>query len=164
MDRCGAKANSCLEACRVGVDVAREFGHLAEPVPVAVRVEAGKQQTVVPGPPGTPVRLRGYAGHLILYFPTAGTMADLTADQFHDPRRGLLVRGPVVAPMARHRLTEGFDAVLSSGTVIGYRERAEDASWRTMPAWAQPSTLVTLLAVKTLRDAAACRHPRRRRS
>jgi len=166
MHRCGAAPNSCIEAACVGVGVAREFGFLVEPVPVAVHVLAGGQATVLPSPDGSSKRDSGFAGHLILHFPGAGMMVDLTADQFHNPKRGLLVPGPMVGPVTREQLTTGFGADLPGGTKIGYRELVGDVSWRVLPAWAEPSTLMTQMAVRELRETTTTRRrpPRRRRA
>lgn len=152
MRRCGSPTNCCVEAACVGTGVAREFGYLVEAVPVAVVVRAGRQATILPGPDGAGKRRSGFAGHLILHFPTAGLLVDATADQFHDPARGLHVPDPLTADVDRRDLAYGFVGALPTGTTIRYREMVGDVSWRALQAWAEPSTLAVRLAVRDLRQ------------
>lgn len=154
MRTCRAKVNSCIEATLVGVGVAQACGYLAEPVPVCALVHAGKQATVLPGPPGSPrQRGEGYEGHLLLHFPAANITSDITADQFHDPRRGLLVPRSVVFPATRAELVAGVEHGTGNGTRIIYAERVGDISYRAYPAWALPSPFTTAVALRNLRAA-----------
>jgi hypothetical protein len=162
MRRCKSPANCCVEAACVGVGVAKAFGYLVEPVPVSVQVVAGRHATILPGPDGR--RRSGFDGHLVLYFATAGILADPTADQFHAPKRGLHVPPTLTAPVPRDVLVAGVAAELPGGTTIIYREMVGDVSWRSLPAWAEPSALTTLIATRELREALSAssrRHPTR---
>lgn len=153
--RCGAVRNCCVEACCVGVGVAREWGYLAEPLPVAVQVRnmQRRQATVIPGPDGTSRRRDGFAGHLVLYFPAAQALVDPTADQFHDPARGLLVPEPVWLHVTRDDLATGLVGELPGGTTLGYQLLPDDVSWRALEAWTGSSAVTTGLAIRALRDA-----------
>lgn len=154
---CGCTINCCVEAACVGVGVARAFGYLVEPVPVAVQVYAGNEVTILPGPDGHGKRREGFDGHLVLYFPTVGIVSDITADQFHDPKRGLHVPEPLTGDIPRDRLIAGIAAELPGGTTIAYRELVGDVSWRALPAWADPSPLTTHIAIRNLREALSVR-------
>lgn len=87
----------------------------------------------------------------MLHFPAVDVFVDLTADQFHNPRRGLLVPEPLCGPVTREQLAAGIAVDLPTGTTIRYREMVGDVSWRALPAWYEPSTLTTAIAVRNLR-------------
>ncbi len=151
--------NSCVEAACIAVGVAQEFGYLCEPVPVAVRVVSAtrKEMIVLPGADsrrrdrGRPV----FAGHLVVSYPGAGTVVDLTADQFHAPERGIWVPEHLVLPVEREDLVAGFAVELPGGTAIEYREMEGDVSWRSLPAWRESSALLVAVAVRRLRASLA---------
>ena len=145
--QCGR--NSCVEAACIAVGVAQAFGYLCEPVPVAVCVRAGDQATVLPGPDSR--RRDGFAGHLVVHYPGADTVVDLTADQFHAPRRGIWVPEPLIMPVSRDGLARGFGAELPTGTLIEYREMVDDVSWRSLPAWTESSNILIAVIVRRLR-------------
>lgn len=154
MDRCGCTPNSCVEAACIGAGVSKAHGYLVEPVPVAVQVLAGNQATVLPGPAGRRGNSQrsGFDGHLILHFPAARVMVDLTADQFNSPRRGLLVPGPIIGPIAREQLAGQWAvAALPTGTEVRYREMIGNVAWRALPAWRESSELVIGIADRALR-------------
>lgn len=150
MRRAGCARNACLEAACVAVGVARLFGYRCEPVPVDVLVVAGRQATIVGG---RGPRLDGdgkYNGHLVVHFPGADEMLDLTSDQFHDPGRGLHVPAPISTTVPRAELALGIRLDLPDpATSITYQE-TDDGTWRTLPGWAEPSPELTLLAVRAM--------------
>ena len=130
--------NACVEAACIAVGVAREFGYLCEPVPVAVRVYAGREMTVLPGPGPLARRRAGFGGHMVVHFPGANVLVDLTADQFHAPHRGLRVPAPLCLPVGREQLAEGIAVGLPHGeTTVTYQEMVDDVSWRALPAWTE---------------------------
>lgn len=150
MRRAQCQPNACIESAGIGVGVAQRFGYLAEPVPVAVQVQAGNYAVVLPGPPGTPASREGFAGHVVLHF-AGDTVIDLTADQFHRPDLGILVPGPITLPgCPREQLTEGVGFELPTGVAMTYRELVGNVAWRALPAWAESSALMTHLAVAEL--------------
>ncbi len=143
------KLNSCIEAGCIAVGLAQSYGYLCEPVPVAVRVLHGNAATVLPGP--TSRRRDGFAGHLVVHYPGADMLVDLTADQFHSPERGLLVPAPLLMPVTRDALAAGIEVTLPAGTQIAYQEMADDVSWRALPAW-RDSSGVTIAAARRRLD------------
>ncbi len=148
------RLNCCIEAACIAVGLAETFGFLCEPVPVAVRVLSAshKQVTMLPGP-GAGRRTGGFAGHLLVSYPGAGVVVDLTSDQFHTRKRGLLVPAPLVMTFDRDRLAGGVEVTLPSGTKIAYREMVGDVSWRALPAWTESSAIPIAIARRHL-DAA----------
>jgi hypothetical protein len=146
---CKMRPNSCIEVGCVGVGLARRHGHIPEPIPVAVYAHRGNEATVVPGADSK--RDDGFAGHLVLHF-AGGAFLDLTADQFHDARRGILLPGPIVLPgVTRQQITDGFEVGLSTGTTVRYRELVDDIAWRRQPAWTDSSELTIGIADRELR-------------
>ena len=153
--RCGVNRNSCIESTLVGRAVAQHFGFFTDPIALDVRVDSANHGTIllVPGPPGTSDRRPGFAAHLAVYFPGAELLVDLTADQFHYPSRDLHVPGPVVGRATRTELATWSGKTLRSGTTIHYRERPDDISYRTMPAWTGSSAFTIRLAVRAMYEA-----------
>lgn len=153
MRQCKRPLNSCIEAACIGVGVARAFGYVATPVPVAVRVQgAGKAALVLPGPPGhRRTDFRGFEGHLLLHF-AGDTLTDLTADQFHRPTLGLYVPGGITVPgVTREHLAGGIEFDLPTGTSVAYWEMPGNVEWRSLPAWTESSDLPIRLTVAELR-------------
>lgn len=151
MRRCECTLNACVEAGCIGVGVARHFGFVATPVPVAVRVQAGNEATILPGPPGTRTGRSGFDGHLLLHF-AGDHVIDLTADQFHTPARGLHVPGPITLPgCTREMLADSVAFTLPTGTSVAYQEMAGNLEWRYMPAWTQSSAITIRLVVAEMR-------------
>ncbi len=148
------RLNCCIEAACIAVGLAETYGYLCEPVPVAVRVLSTrrKQATVLPRP-GVDRRTGNYNGHMLMSYPGAGVVVDLTSDQFHTPERGLRVPAPLVMTLDRDRLASGVEVTLPSGTKIAYLEMAGDVSWRALPAWTESSAIPITVARRHL-DAA----------
>lgn len=144
------KLNSCVEAGCIAVGLAERYGYLCEPVAVAVRVTSpsGREVTYLPGPDSR--RQGGFAGHLVVTYPGVEAVVDLTADQFHAPRRGLVVPAPLVIPVGRDDLNPGVEVTLPGGTRIEYRELVDDVSWKALPAWTESSEMVIELAKRRL--------------
>ncbi len=129
--------------------LAQRYGYLCEPVPVAVRVIGERAETILPGPYSR--RRDGFAGHLVVAYPGADTVVDLTSDQFNAPERGLHVPAPLILPVSREDLTGGIEVTLPpAGTRIYYRELVDDVSWRALPAWTESSDLVIEIAKRRL--------------
>lgn len=150
MRRAQCRLNSCVEAACIGVGVARRFGYIATPVPVAASVQVGNYAVVLPGPPGTPPSREGFAGHLVLHF-AGDTVIDLTADQFHRPDLGILVPGPITLPgCSREQLTCGVGFKLPTGVEMTYQELVGDVAWRALPAWTGSSDLTIHLTTAEL--------------
>jgi hypothetical protein len=150
MRRCECSLNSCVEAGCIGVGVARHFGYIATPVPVAVLVQAGGEATILPGPPGSRTGRSGFDGHLLLHF-AGDTVVDLTAGQFHAPARGLYVPGPITLPgCTRELLTGGVAVELPGGTTVAYQEMVGNLEWRHLPAWTGSSAITIRLTVAEL--------------
>lgn len=141
MRRWGCPPNACIEAACIGVGVARRFGYVATPVPVAVRVQVQNTAILVPGPPGTRPSRDGFAGHLVLHF-AGDVVVDLTADQFHRPDWGILVPGPITVPgCAREHLAGGVEFELPTGAAVAWQEMVGNVAWRSLPAWTQSSAV-----------------------
>ncbi len=140
--------NACIEAGCIAVGVAQNHSYLCEPVPAAVCVSAGKEATVLPGVESR--RRDGFAGHLVVFYPGADIMVDLTADQFDAPARGLHVPGPLVVSISRDDLAAGMQVHLPTGTTVQYREMVGDVSWRALPAWYESSRLTIGHATRLL--------------
>lgn len=164
--RFGCPPNSCVEAGCIGVGVSQAFGFVVEPIPVAVHVTNGCEATVLPAPPELRTSRRrrdGFEGHLVLFFPGASVMSDLTAVQFNDPRRGLLVPGPVTGKVDRTALAgEGIVADMENGTVIHYQEMVGNVAWRALPAWRESSAMSITVVARELREylASGAKQPR----
>jgi hypothetical protein len=152
LDRWGCLPNVCIEAARIGVDVAQAFGYIAEPVPVGVQVIAGDRAVVVPGPAGTPHRAsdRGFNGHLVLLF-AGGWFVDLTAPQFHRPDLGIHVTGPVVfGGLDRAVLQDALVEVhADTGVTVRYYELVGNVAWRSPRnlAWSTSPPAIAVQAV-----------------
>lgn len=86
-----------------------------------------------------------------MHFPGVDNVVDLTSDQFHAPSRGLHVPAPLVFPVGRDDLADGFGVTLPGGTHISYQEMQGDLSWRSLPAWTGSSAFTISLAVRDLR-------------
>jgi hypothetical protein len=153
----GLPVNSCIEQTRVGVEVARRFGFLFEPVVVSVWVAAGGRHLMVPGPAGMSKRKPGFAGHVIGYFPAAQVAVDLTADQFDVPGAGMPFREPIGFPVERDQLPLGVKLTMveRQHLSITYQELAGDISYRSEEAWVQPPGPVADLVELNLRAALA---------
>lgn len=147
----GCKLNSCIEAACIADGLAQRYGYLCEPIPVAIRVIGKRASVMLPGPDSR--KGRGFAGHLIVYYPGADRVVDLTSDQFSLPEWDLLVPAPLGMPVTRDSLVNGVVVTVSSGLRIVYRELVNDVSWRSLPAWTESSDEVIEVA-KTRLDAA----------
>lgn len=153
MRRVLCRVNSCVEAGCIGVGVAREFGYIAVPVPVAALVQAGNEATILPGPADSWDRRGGgggFRGHLLLHF-AGDTLVDLTADQFHAPARGIYLPDPIVVPCCPRELLAGGVAFEVGGTTVTYREMVGNLEWQALPAWTGSSAVPIRLVVAEMR-------------
>lgn len=165
MGRCFLPVNSCIETARIGVEVARTFGYIAEPVPVGVVATFGSSSVVLPGPPEIrrPARhaADGYEGHLVLWFP-GDWLVDLTAPQFHHPELGVRVPEPLVLTIPRDVLASArIGGTLPTGTQIEYRELHGTVGWRLMKAWTEPVEREVRVTLEEMKRAAAATRRRR---
>lgn len=81
-----------------------------------------------------------FNGHVVIV--GAGWLADVTAQQFHRPSKGIVLHGAVLA----ERPDDEREPVAyrADTTTVVYRLRPEMASWRLTPAWRQDLDYATL--------------------
>lgn len=87
-----------------------------------------------------------WAGHLVAVVERR-FLIDAALDQAARPERGIVLAGPVVAPVGEPFLRgrEGLVGQLGA-TTVRYRARPGDRSYRTAPDWADPTRRIAPLA------------------
>lgn len=155
--------NSCIESVRVGIEVARYFGLMIEPVPVKCcfatldwyAAFTDHQAPPLPGwsvgttGAGNPTGPNRWDGHLIGYAPLADLLIDYSADQYHRPQHGLNVPGPVVMQVDRARLRAGFAA--RWGEIMVDYKQITDRAWSRGGGWTGHHSLISEAAGEAIR-------------
>lgn len=95
-----------------------------------------------------------WAGHLVAVAERR-FLIDAALDQAARPERGIVLAGPVVAPVGEAFLRgrQGLVGQLGA-TTVRYRTRPGDRSYRTAPDWADPTRRAAALAAVLARLAA----------
>lgn len=165
-----ARVDSCILTTRVAIEVMHYAGHKAAR-PLAVKViaanreaqeelRAGRMPDEWPeaawsvGVQGTGSRASGrWDGHLIVA--CGDVLADLTADQFHRPDKGLPCPGPIVVT-GWDRTWPVLTANDDTGVAVRYEPMRGEAaqSFRHAPDWLTNHRALAAGAIAAWREAA----------
>lgn len=95
-----------------------------------------------------------WAGHVVIR--CEGLLIDASIDQVHDPRKGLVLEGPVVLPVGDGFRRDGDVAgfLMAEGGAVAYIHRPGNEAFRAFPGW-RPSPRLLEMARQALDEGPA---------